>query len=230
MKTSIVIPAHNEEKNISYVLRDILKLGMVSEIIVVDDHSQDKTYQVVKQISRDCPQIKIIQRKGDKKGMGVSLRQGTRAANGEIIIWVMADRSDDIGTTPLIIEKIQNGYDLVFASRYMPGGSTGDLNYIKAFFSRSYSFVCKILFGFNVNDITNAFRGFKKKVFLEINPESDDFTISPELSIKAQLKGFKLAEIPTVYSNRKAGRNNFNIFKMGLRYISLFQYRFRHNL
>lgn len=229
MRTSIVIPAHNEEKNISYVIRDILGLSMISEVIIVDDHSQDKTYQIAKEFAQKYNYIKIIQRKNKKRGMGASLREGTLAASGDIIIWMMADRSDDIKTVSLIIDKIHSGYDLVFASRYMPEGSSGDLDKIKAFLSRSYSFVCKFLFGIGVHDITNAFRGFKKSVFLEVKPESDDFAISPELAIKANLKGFNLAEIPTVYTNRKAGKNNFNIFKMGPRYISLFKYKLRHN-
>ena len=111
----------------------------------------------------------------------------------------------------------------------MRGGSEGDLNKIKAFFSRGYSFICKILFGLKVCDITNAFRGFKKSMFLEVNPESNDFAISPELAIKAKIQGFKLAEVPTVYSNRKVGRNDFRIFEMAPRYISLFKWRFKYN-
>ena len=224
MQVSIIIPAHNEEWNISNVLREILGLSNISEIIIVDDHSSDKTYEIVKKSADRFKHLKIIQRKGSSKGMGAALREGTLAATGEIVIWLMADRSDDVRSIVHMIDKINDGFDLVFASRYMRGGSPGDLNKLKAFLSSSYSFVCKILFGFTVHDITNAFRGFKKSVFLTIQPESDDFAISPELAIKAKLAGFKLTEVPTAYTNRLAGKNNFNIFKMGLRYISLFRY------
>lgn len=227
MEISIVIPAHNEENNIGYVLDEIFKLDIISEVIVVDDHSHDNTYRVVEGYSERFKQIKIIKRTDGKRGMGISLREGTLKASGEIIIWVMADRSDDISTIPRLAEKIKSGFDLVFASRYMRGGSSGDLNKLKAFLSSGYSVVCKFLFGFNVHDITNAFRGFKKSMFLQIDPRADDFAISPELAIKAKLKGFKLDEVPTVYTNRKEGKNNFNILKMGFRYISLFRYKFK---
>jgi glycosyltransferase involved in cell wall biosynthesis len=226
---SIVVPAHNEEGNIAFVLRDIIGLNMISEIIIVDDHSSDKTYEIVKKCANKFKHIKIIQRKSGKRGMGASLKEGTLSASGEIVIWMMADRSDDLRTVPRIIEKIHEGFDLVFASRYMRGGSAGDLNKIKAFLSNGYSFVCRLLFRFKVHDITNAFRGFRKSIFLKANPESDDFAISPEFAIKAKLKGFKLAEVPTIYTNRIVGKNNFHILKMGLRYISLFRYALRKN-
>ncbi len=139
MKISIVVPAHNEGENIEYVLKDILNLNLVTEVIIVDDHSVDNTYEISNRFAERYNNIKIVQRKGSEKGMGIALREGTLVSSGEIVIWMMADRSDDIGTVPLIINKIESGFDLVFASRYMRGGSAGDLNRTKAFLSSSYS-------------------------------------------------------------------------------------------
>jgi hypothetical protein len=158
--------------------------------------------------------------------MGNALIEGTKKAGGNVIVWVMADLSDDLTTIPKFLEKIENGYDLVFGSRYMKGGNPGDLPYNKTLFSSGFTILCKIFLGIKVHDITNAFRAFKKNIFYMTNPTSADFAISPEFALKTHIKKFKLGEVPTIYSNRKRGLTKFKIFKMGIRYFSVFLFVF----
>lgn len=230
---SIVVPAHNEEENLPLLIEDLIKLieknKLNSEIILVDDNSTDKTGEIIDSYSRRFNYIKSIHRKTEKKGMGFALIEGTKKSNGEIIIWTMADRSDNSDTILKLIGKINEGYDMVVASRYMKGGSKGDLGIDKAFLSSSYTKIIGLFFGISIHDITNAFRAFRKKVFENISLESGDFAISPEFVIKAQLQGFKIGEVPTVYCNRKLGKPKFKVFKMGIRYVSLLKYRLLKN-
>ena len=230
---SIVVPAHNEEENLPSLIEDLIKLidenKLNSEIVLVDDNSTDKTGNIIDSYASKFSNIKSIHRKTEERGMGFALIEGTKKANGEIIVWTMADRSDNLDTVPKLIKKINDGYDLVVASRYMEGGSRGDLSVDKAFFSSSYTKVTRLFFGIPIHDITNAFRAFRKKIFESIRLESGDFAISPEFAIKAQLKGFKLGEVPTTYYNRKLGRTKFKMFKMGIRYISLLKYGLMKN-
>ncbi len=156
--------------------------------------------------------------------MGASLREGTIAANGTFVVWLMADRSDDLDTISKILNRLDEGYDMVFASRYMKGGSRGDLSAVKAFLSSRFTVIARIVFGLKVHDITNAFRGFRKDVF--IVPESNNFAISPELAIKAHLRGLKLAEVPTTYHDRTSGKSKFKMFAMVIEYLKLLRYRF----
>lgn len=235
MKVSFVIPFHNEEKNASRVIQKVIffakKNKIICEIIPVDDRSTDKTALVLKKETNTYPKIVFpLFRKKDsmQKGntMGLALREGTQRASGQIIIWTMGDLADSVETYLEIIKKIQSGYDMVFGSRYMLGGSRGNLGYLKAFLSSSGTKLASLLFGIKVHDITNAFRGFKSSVFKEVTLESEGFSISPEFAIKAHLAGFKLGEVPTIYSNRVEGVSNFKLFSMILSYLRLYLYFF----
>lgn len=231
MKVSFVIPFHNEEKNCRNMLLRVLNWGQLNksefEIIPVDDRSTDKTKSILEKYVKEYPNIiKPVFRKGNsqKKGntMGCALVEGTKKASGQIIIWTMGDLADDIKTYTAIIDKIKDGYDLVIGSRYMPGGSRGNLDRSKAFLSSWGTILARFLFGLPVHDITNAFRGFKRNIFTKIHLSSLGFSVSPELAIKAYLKGFKLGEVPTVYTNRTAGISSFKLFNMSVSYLKLY--------
>lgn len=221
MRISFVIPFHNEEKNCQSMIEGVIKYGkkkkLSFEIVPVDDRSTDDTKKILKRLSQKYKLVLPVYRKNDQeeKGntMGKALVEGTQACQGEIIIWTMGDLSDDINTYGDIIAKIKQGYDLVFGSRYMPGGSHGNLDPFKASLSSYGTRLARFLFGVPVCDITNAFRGFKREVFDKINLESSGFSISPEFAIKAHLSGFKLGEVPTVYTNRIEGVSSLNSTK-----------------
>jgi len=233
MNVSIVTPVHNEQGNISKLLDDLIKLKRRLknfEIIVVDDNSSDKTGLIAHYYSKKYKNIKVLHRSKDVNGMGAALKDGTKAAKGKYIVWVMGDNSDDAATIPKLTEKLKNSYDMVFGSRYMKGGSRGDSNLFKAMLSAGYTFVARLIFGIKVHDITNPFRAFKKEIFGRITLECNDFAISPEFSIKSHLRGYKLAEVPTTYRNRKTGQSKFKIMKMGIAYCKLFKYKLNSNL
>ena len=222
LELSIVIPAFNEEGNIHSLvdsLTDMINTNKWdAEIIIVNDNSSDSTGKISDEIAQNNPQVKVIHRKKGDNGMGFALMEGTKNAKGKYVIWTMADKSDRLETFPKILGKLREGNDLVLGSRYMKGGSIGELDPLKAFYSSSYTNVCRLLFGIKVHDITNAFRGFKKEVFQSMAIESGDFAISPEFAIKAHLKGYKLCEVPTSYNFRKQGIPKFKIARMCLRY------------
>jgi GT2 family glycosyltransferase len=108
-------------------------------------------------------------------------------------------------------------------------GSRGNLEFSKALMSSGYSFLSRIIFGIPAHDITNAFRAFRKEMFNKIKIDAGDFAISPEFSLKAHLNGYSICEVPTTYHNRESGKSNFNVLKMGRRYVSLFGYKFVKN-
>ena len=196
------------------------------EIIPVDDRSTDKTVNILQSLGKKYSEVHPIFRRKDKeeKGntMGKALALGTKTAKGETVIWTMGDLADDPQTYSKIVEKIEAGYDLVFGSRYMPGGSRGNLDRLKAFLSSWGTRFARLLFGIPVHDITNAFRGFKKEVFLDLKLDSPGFSISPEFAIKAHLKGYKLGEVPTVYTNRKEGISNFKLYNTTKSYLKVY--------
>jgi glycosyltransferase involved in cell wall biosynthesis len=229
METSIIIPAHNEQGNLTKLLGSILKLKRSLrsfETILVDDNSSDNTGAIADRYAKKYKIIKVLHRGRGRNGMGAALKAGTNIAKGRFIIWMMGDNSDDLATIPKFIKQLKNNADIVFGSRYIKGGSSSNLDAYKAMLSKNYTLITQILFGIKVHDITNAFRAFKKEVYSQIRLKSDDFAISPEFAIKAHLRGFKLKEVPTTYKDRQAGKPKFKILKMGIAYCKLFKYRF----
>lgn len=230
MKISFIIPFHNEEKNCRSMIEKVVtyaeKKRLNFEIIPVDDRSSDGTKKILMELAKTYKNVHPIFRKKDheEKGntMGKALVKGTKKAGGEFIIWTMGDLADDTDTYGKIVEKLQKGYDLVFGSRYMPGGSRGNLDPLKAFLSSWGTLLARLLFRIPVHDITNAFRGFQKKMFQQLNLTSSGFNISPEFAIKAYLLGFKLGEVPTVYTNRVEGVSSFKLYNMMRNYLKLY--------
>src|SRR3989338_1397312 len=230
MTVSYIIPFHNEEKNcrllISRIIQFSEKKKISFEIIPVDDRSTDKTTLILKELAAEHRSVKPVFRRDDGKekgnSMGKALTEGTKKARGKYIIWTMGDMADSVYTYQDILNKLASGFDLVFGSRYMPGGSRGNLDLLKANLSSTGTLLALIIFAVPVHDITNAFRGFKKSIFSKIKLEEAGFAISPEFAIKAHIKGFRLGEVPTTYSNRVQGVSNFKLIRMTESYLKLY--------
>lgn len=226
---SFVIPFHNEEDNAGQMIDRVLQFGKSQrwnfEIVPVNDRSSDRTGDILNKYAKKHPNVHPVHRQdGGELGntMGLALQKGTTATTGHIVIWTMGDMSDDTQTYKDIVDKIHDGYDLVFGSRYMPGGSRGNLDRLKAFLSSNGTLLARLLFGVPVHDITNAFRGFKKEIFTKVKPQGMGFDISPEFAIKAHQHGFKLGEVPTVYTNRERGVPKFKLWKMTRAYLKVY--------
>jgi glycosyltransferase involved in cell wall biosynthesis len=230
VKYSVVVPAHNERDNIRPLVEELTSLLSSSdyEIILVDDNSSDGTGELCDILSEGNSRLSVVHRGVGERGMGYALVEGSGAARGEYVVWVMGDRSDKLETISDIVGKLDEGYDLVVASRYMRGGSRGGLSAHKAFYGSTYTSLARVVFGVPIHDITNAFRGFRREILDDLGLESADFAISPEFAIKAHLGGFRLGEVPTHYHDRRAGQTKFNMMKMGVRYVSLFRLRFTY--
>jgi len=222
MGLSIIIPAHNEEETIGNtlfsIMRGLVKIGKY-EIIVVNDHSSDKTVDIVNDIGRiSNNKIRLINNEY-QAGFAHALLTGFQASSFEVVIPVMADLCDDISTIELMSEKLVKGFDVVCGTRYIKGGQRLGGSKLKAFFSW---FVGQSIYFFTqipTHDISNAFKMYRKEVIDNINIESRGFEISTEITLKAYFKGYKISEVPTVWKERTEGKSSFNIWKVLPHYL-----------
>jgi dolichol-phosphate mannosyltransferase len=228
-QVTFVIPFHNESENAPSMMDRVIQFGNSQkwnfEVVPVNDRSTDGTGAILDKYAKKFKFVNPIHRQnGGELGntMGLALQAGTKKAKGKIIIWTMGDMSDDTQTYKKIVDQINAGFDMVFGSRYMPGGSRGNLDAVKAFLSSNGTLLARLLFKVPVHDITNAFRGFKKTVFTKVKPVGMGFDISPEFAIKAHKQGFKLGEVPTVYTNREKGVAKFKLLKMTRAYLEVY--------
>ena len=221
---SIVIPAHNEELNLRPMLeKTILSLNSTNfdyEIILVNDNSTDKTEEIATQISRLYDQVKVINRLDGNKGVGITLRTGYAATEGDIVVTIDADLSQNPEDIPRLVKAVNDGADFAIGSRYVKGGSA-DLTIAKKILSRLFNFVAGMLIGLNIRDVTHGFRAIRKEVLDQIDLESSGFVIYPELTLNAYFGGFKLTEVPVILSKRKSGVSKMVLLHEGSGYIGI---------
>lgn len=224
MTLSIILPAHNEEECIEATVMDIVRemntQAITCEIIIVDDNSTDKTGLIADNLAHSYPQIRVIHRK-PPKGFGRAIREGLKYAKGDIITTVMGDASDDPKDIVKYYHKINDeGYDCAFGSRFMKGAIIKDYPAHKLFINRLANLFLSILFFTRYNDMTNAFKAYKKEVIQAISPiRAQYFNITVELPLKALIRSFSFCVVPTNWYGRKAGVSKLKIKELGKKYL-----------
>ena len=145
----------------------------------------------------------------------------------DALIIFMGDCSDDPNDIVQYIKYLDEGYDCVFGSRFINGSSLKDYPFLKFIINRLANNFVKILFWIKYNDITNAFKAYKKETLNSCQPIiSQHFNINAELSLKSIIRGFKYKVIPISWTNRKEGMSKFHIKEMRNRYFFIIFYIF----
>jgi glycosyltransferase involved in cell wall biosynthesis len=220
-KIQIIIPAYNEGDNIAKTLKEIHdRVFVPHEIMIVYDYDEDNTLPVVNQyILKE--NVKIISLVKNQYGRSFSgaVKTGLACAKHEIIVVIMADLSDDLSIVDKMYAKINEGYDIVCASRYMKGGKQVGGPKLKKNISRLAGLSLCYLTGIPTHDITNSFKMYRKKVVDNLVLESTGSEISMEIAVKAFLNGSKIAELPSVWRDRTSGKSRFKLLKWLPKYI-----------
>ncbi|MHA1843611.1 MAG: glycosyltransferase family 2 protein [Promethearchaeota archaeon] len=227
MKISIIIPAHNEEDSIGNILDEIVKevpQEIIEEIIVVNDHSIDKTGEIIEKKKREYSLFNIKQIYNDKEpGFANALKKGYQVAKGNLVLHLMGDGCDNIGDITLMFEKFKNEHvDMVCGSRYVKGGERQGGSFLKGFFSRFVGVSLHYIIGIPTRDVSNAFKMYREEILNKIFLKSKGFEVSMELGLRAYLGGFKICEIPTVWKERSQGSSDFKVLVQAPAYIKLY--------
>jgi dolichol-phosphate mannosyltransferase len=225
---SIVIPARNEEGSIEPMLRQLhttlQSRGISHEIVVVDDGSTDGTWTLLQQLRNEIPELQPVQNTG-LNGFGRAVIFGLNHATGDAVTIMMADASDDAEDAVRYWEKLGEGYDCVFGSRFIKGGAVYDYPKIKFLVNRMANLFLKVLFATRLNDTTNAFKAYRKEVIDGCRPLiSPHFNLTVELPLKAMVRGYSWDIVPISWRNRKAGVAKLKMKEMGSRYLFITLY------
>ena len=216
----IVIPALNEEDIIEQTLTRVeAEVALSHEVIVVNDHSTDSTEEIVRRFGEQHSNVRVVNNEGPR-GFSNALKVGYAAAGDGAIVTMMADLCDDPQTLEPMYEKIVEGYDVVCGSRYMPGGGKHqEDSEVKGALSRFVGLSLRRLVGVPTHDATNAFKMYRSEIIKNIPIEEAGFACSMEITVKAFLRGAKIAEVPTVWKGRTAGKSKFSMLKGGKDYL-----------
>ena len=225
---SIVIPARDEEGCIASTVEHLhveLRLrGINHEIVAVDDGSSDKTWEILSALKDKIPELAPVRNPGPH-GFGRAIIQGLDHAKGDALIIMMADESDDSRDVVRYWDKLNEGFDCVFGSRFIAGGGVIDYPRIKLYLNRLANWFIRMLFRIKLNDTTNAFKAYRREVIDGCRPLiAPHFNLTVELPLKAVVRGFSWTTIPITWRNRRTGTAKLKIKEMGSRYLFICLY------
>lgn len=227
MEVSLVVPAHNEEENLEQVVNRV-KQALTGvdfrhdvEIVLVDDNSTDGTPELCDRLANEHGEVTVVHRTRDG-GFGNAIKAGFEAASGDVLIPFMGDLSDDPTDIPKLVESIEEGYDVVYGSRFAKGGTVEGYPPLKLLYNRAYNNLIRLTFGIRARDITNAFTAYRSEVVEEIGIEtlsSQSFDLTAELPLRSHIHGFTATEVPVSWRSREAGVSKLNATKKGPLYL-----------
>lgn len=234
MKIYIVIPTYNEKDNISKLLLQIFSLNIDNlHVLVVDDNSPDGTSKIVEAMKLDLTNLDLLVRE-KKDGLGQAYIAGFKQAleeGADYIFEMDADLSHDPKYLSEFLLAIKN-YDLVLGSRYIAGGGVTNWNMARRLISKFGNIYARAILGLPYHDLTGGYKCYRREVLEKIdfnNLDSLGYNFQIETTYKTHLLGFKIKEIPIIFTERVRGKSKFNfkIMLEGFWRVLLLRFKFK---
>ncbi len=226
LQVSVVLPTYNEAKNISILIPRIEKWmkakKIAGEILVVDDSSPDGTAKVAEKLNKKYKNIRVVLRK-KKEGIGAALAEGYDTANGGIIFSTDADLSFSVSYFIPMLAKLDAGFDVVVGSRFAKQSAYNRSAFyakVKRGVSHAGNALNRMVTGIPVHDFSTNFRVFKKEVWEKSRTVEKSNSMLLEFLIRAGAHGFKIAEVPVAFAERRHGQSKMLIRNEMPRYLA----------
>lgn len=216
---TVIVPAYREAGNLPLVCDRLLETfeggPIAAEILLIDDASPDDTYSVALEQMWRSPSIRAFS-KPTPRGMGNGIRYGLTRARAPIVAVTMGDGSDEVSRIPEMFHKVRDEeFALAIGSRYRHRQNYATVPILYRFWSRLFRFVAWVSIGVKLNDYTNAFRVFHRRIFARYGPESGGFEISPEITFKAWFASRRVTEVDVRHLKRSSGQSSFSFLRAG---------------
>tara|TARA_B100000700_G_scaffold331815_1_gene469506 strand:+ start:18046 stop:18762 length:717 start_codon:yes stop_codon:yes gene_type:complete len=211
LKTIVVTPTYNEQKNINELLGAIFSVNSNFHVLVVDDNSPDGTGSIVKKLQSTYPNLHLLSR-NKKDGLGSAYIAGFKYAlkrDFDAIVQMDADMSHDPKDIVSLISELENT-DIAIGSRYISGVNVVNWPMRRLMISYGANIYTRLVTGLPVKDATGGFKCWKRKVLeaLDLNNiQSQGYSFQIEMTYRAWLKGFKIKEVPIVFVDRTIGES-----------------------
>lgn len=229
LRVSVVIPARDEAGRLPQTLRDLERelsaAGIEHQLVVVDDHSSDGSPDLLRALALELPSLTVVT--NDRlPGFGNTVVQGIDASDGDAVAIFMADGSDLPSDLVRFVQTMEERkVDCVFGTRFSLGGKALDYPLPKLLLNRFANNVIRILFGIRYNDVTNAFKLYRRHVIDGSRPFlSHHFNLTVELPLKSIIRGYSYVVVPNTWVNRREGISKFQVKEMGSRYLFIVLY------
>lgn len=227
----MVIPAYNEGSEIIPVLDRIFDgVELECEILVVVDFEEDTTVPVLRAYASHEPRLKtLVSTYG--RGPANAIRFAIERVVHPVVVVTMADGSDDPRQIDELARLVERGVVVAAASRYSSGGQQVGGSMIKGALSRTAGTSLGLLARVGTKDATNSFKAYSTQFVRDVGIESrSGFEIGLELTAKARRMRLPVAEVPTIWLDRTAGKSNFHLRKWIPEYWRWYTYAFGRQL
>lgn len=210
MKTSLIIPAYNEEKGLPLVVKEYQPC--VDEIIIIDDGSSDGTFEA----GHKCVNEKVkLFRHEVNRGKVAALRTGVEHATGDIIIFTDADCTYPARYVPNLVREIENGADIVLGARIQARENIPAFNRLG---NNIFSFLATYISCMKIKDSQTGMRAFRRQMFDKLDVKAKGLEFETKMTVRAAKLGYKIVEVPIEYRER-VGVSKLNPIKDGARML-----------
>ena len=211
----LIIPTFNEAENLEPIVAAAREqLPESRRILIVDDSSPDGTGEIADRLAAELPDIEVLHRTS-KEGLGPAYLAGFEHALGagaELLVQMDADFSHDPADLPRLLEAAREA-DLVLGSRYVAGGGVTDWGPMRRLISRGGSAYARLVLSVRIRDLTGGFKCFRREVLEAIDFDAvtaRGYAFQIEITYRAIRGGFRVAEIPIVFRDRRVGNSKMS--------------------
>ena len=200
MKITVLIPVYNEINTIKEILRRVKAMDVASEILIVDDGSQDGTRAILKEMDSSNGIRVLLHEKN--QGKGAAVRTGIKAAQGDIILIQDADLEYDPRDYPRLLQPLEEGLaDVVYGSRFL-GGPRRPTMFWHMVANKLLTFMTNILYNTILTDMETGYKVFRREVVKDIPLYAKRFEFEPEFTAKILKRNVRIFEVPISFNPR----------------------------
>ena len=214
MKILVISPTYNERKNIKRLVDMVLGENPEFHLLIVDDNSPDGTGRKVEKLQKKYTNL-FLETRLKKSGLGTAYIFGFKWAlenKCDYVIQMDADLSHNPKDLSLMVKKLKE-YDLVIGSRYIKGISVVNWPLRRLMLSYGANAYSRVVTGMPIMDGTGGFKAWKSNVLASIDLDSvksQGYSFQIEMNFRAWVKGYKIKEIPIIFSDRTIGQSKMS--------------------
>jgi glycosyltransferase involved in cell wall biosynthesis len=206
MQLSILIPAYQEEATIAEILARVASveteaLGFDKQIVVCDDGSKDRTYELATAAAARDPRITVV-RHEKNQGKGAAIRTALAAATGEYSLVQDADLEYDVSDYPALLREVNHGARVVYGSRFLANPHPTGMKTANYVANRMLTVSANLLYGMSITDEATCFKLFETQLLRDLDLACTGFEFCPEVTAKLGRRKIPIVEVPIAYTAR----------------------------